>query len=152
MQTKNKQKSKVAKYFNGAKLKVGVVVARYSGAITDELLYSALAMLKKNKLNEKNIKVLSVAGAMEIPYALHKLAKSNKYDFLVAIGCIVRGDTPHFDYVAKMAQEGVLKVMIGDDIPVGFGILTVNNMKQAKARIHVGGEAALAALELGLIK
>jgi 6,7-dimethyl-8-ribityllumazine synthase len=108
-------------------------------------------MLEKNKINKKNIRVVSVAGSIEIPFALHKLAQSEKYNFLVAIGCVIRGDTPHFDYVCKMAQEGALKVIIEDNIPVGFGVLTVNNLKQAKERIHVGGEAALAALELSLL-
>lgn len=150
MQIKNKQKNTV-KYLNGKKLKVGIVVARRNSKITDGLLKSALTMLKKNKLSGKNIRVVSVAGSVEIPFALHKLAKSKKYNFLVAIGCIIRGSTPHFDYVCKMAQEGILEVMLEDNLPVGFGVLTVNNTKQAKERIHVGGEAVLAALELALL-
>ena len=83
---------------------------------------------------------------------MHKLALTEKYDFFVALGCVIRGETPHFDYVCKMVQEGVLEVMLEDDVPVGFGVITVNNLKQAKARIHVGGEASLAGLELSLIK
>ncbi len=145
-------KNKTLKYFHGNKLSAGIVVARWNSKITEELLKSALLALKKCKMNEKNIKVMSVAGSVEIPFALHKLARSKKYDFLVALGCVVKGDTPHFDYVCKMAQEGVLKIMIEDNIPVGFGILTVNNITQAKRRVHVGGEAALAALELSLLK
>ncbi len=148
MQIKNKQKNK----FDGRKLKAGIVVARWNSEITEELLNSALKVLKKNKLNKKNIRIVSVAGSVEIPFTLHKLAQSKKYNFLIALGCIIRGDTPHFDYVCKMAQEGVLEVMLEDDIPVGFGVLTVDNIKQSRARIHVGGEAALAALELGLLK
>ncbi len=154
-------KSKTYKYLNGEKLKVGIVVARWNNEITDELLKSALLMLKKNKLSEEKIKIVSVAGSVEIPFALHKLAQSKKparpggrsggYDFLVALGCIIKGKTPHFDYVAKMVQEGVLKVMIEDNMPVGFGVLTVDNTKQARERTHVGGEAAFAALELALI-
>ncbi|OGI57292.1 6,7-dimethyl-8-ribityllumazine synthase [Candidatus Nomurabacteria bacterium RIFCSPHIGHO2_02_FULL_37_13] len=148
MQTKNKNK----KYFDGSKLKAGIVVARWNGEITEKLLSDALVDLKKCKVKIKNIRIIHVSGAFEIPFALHKMALSKKYDFLVALGCIIRGDTPHFDYICKMAQGGVLKVMIEDNIPVGFGILTVNNLKQAKERIHVGGQATLAALELGLIK
>lgn len=144
-------KNKTHKYLDGKRLKAGIVVARWNNEITDGLLKSTLVMLKKNKLNKKNIKVISVAGSVEIPFALHKLAMSRKYDFLVAIGCIIRGSTPHFDYVCKMAQEGILEVMLEDDIPVGFGVLTVDNTKQARARMHVGGEAALAALELALM-
>jgi 6,7-dimethyl-8-ribityllumazine synthase len=71
---------------------------------------------------------------------------------LVAIGCIIRGETPHFDYVAKMVQEGVLKVSLEQAIPIGFGVLTTNNEKQAKARYHVGKESVYAALELAALK
>jgi len=145
-------KNKTYKYLNGSKLKGCIVVARWNSKITDKLLESALQTLKKCKMAEKNVRVVRVAGSIEIPLALHKMALSKKYDFLVALGCIVRGDTPHFDYVCKMAQEGILKVMLEDNIPIGFGILTVNNLEQAKQRIHVGGEAALAALELSLLK
>ncbi|MEK9182720.1 MAG: 6,7-dimethyl-8-ribityllumazine synthase [Patescibacteria group bacterium] len=148
MQIKNKQ----IKYFNGSKLKGCIVVSRFNNKITEKLLKDALQILKKCRMVEKNIRIVHVAGAVELPFALHKLALTKKYDFLVALGCIIKGKTPHFDYVCKMAQEGVLEVMLEDDIPVGFGVLTVNNIKQAKERIHVGGEAALAALELCLIK
>ena len=148
MQIKNKHYEHV----DGNHAKVGIVVARFNQEITNELLKSALTMLKKCNVDEKNIRVVWVAGSVEIPFALHKLAQSKKYDFLVALGCVIRGDTPHFDYVCKMAQEGVLKVMIEDNIPVGFGVLTLENTQQAKARLHVGGEAVLAALELDLMK
>ena len=145
-------KHKTYKYMNGSSLKGCIVVARWNSEITDKLLKSALETLKKCKMAEKNIRIVNVAGSVELPFALHKLALTEKYDFLVALGCVIRGATPHFDYVCKMAQEGVLEVMLEDDIPVGFGVLTVNNLKQAKARIHVGGEASLAALELSLLK
>ena len=145
-------KNKTYKYFNGKKLKVGIVVARWNSDITDKLLKSALLTLKKCKMPEKNIKVMSVAGSIELPFALHKLARSGKYDFLVALGCIIRGSTSHFDYVCKMAQEGVLEVMLEDDIPVGFGVLTVNNLKQAEERAsrddkNKGIEGAMAVLK-----
>jgi len=148
-------KNKTYKYLDGKKLKAGIIVARWNNKITDKLLESALQTLEKCKMVKKNIRIVHVTGSVEIPFALHKLAninKSKKYDFLVALGCIIKGDTPHFDYVCKMAEEGALKVMIEDNIPVGFGILTVNNLKQAKKRVHVGSEAALAALELSLLK
>ncbi|MBI3888746.1 6,7-dimethyl-8-ribityllumazine synthase [Candidatus Nomurabacteria bacterium] len=149
MQTKNKQKNITATYLDGSKLKACVVLTRWNSEITDGLLVSALLALKKCKLSDKNIKIVHVSGAVELPFALHKMAK--KYDFMVALGCVIRGDTPHFDYVCKMAQEGILKVMLEDNIPVGFGVLSVNNLKQAKVRLHVGGEAALAALGLALL-
>ena len=152
MQVKNKQKNKTYEYLNGSEKKACIIVARWNGEITSKLLESALKALKKCKMPEKNIRVGHVSGSVEIPFALHKLAQSGRYDFLIAIGCVIRGETPHFDYVCKIAQEGVLKVMIEDNIPVGFGVLSVNNIKQARARTHVGGEAALVALELSLLK
>jgi 6,7-dimethyl-8-ribityllumazine synthase len=148
MQIKNKK----YKYFDGTKMKVSIVVSRFNGEITEQLLLSALQTLNKSKVNPKNIKIVQVAGAVEIPFALHKMAKSGKFDFLVAIACVIRGETPHFDFVCKIAQEGILKVMLEDNIPVGFGVLSVNNIKQAQVRYHVGGEAVLAALELALMK
>ncbi len=148
MQIKNKQYT----YLDGKKLKVSFVLSRFNAEITEQMLLNALEALDKSGVNPKNIKVVRVAGAVEIPLALHKLAKSKKFDFLVAISCIIRGDTPHFDYVCKMVQEGVLKVMLEDNIPVGFGVLTMNNIEQAKVRYHVGGEAVLAALELALLE
>lgn len=148
MQIKNKK----YEYNNGSRLKACIVLTRWNREITDELLKSALLALKKCKLNEKNIRIARVAGAVELPFALHKIARLEKPDLMVALGCVIRGETPHFDYVCKMAQEGILKVMLEDNIPVGFGVLSVNNLKQAKRRLHVGGEAALAALELVLLK
>ena len=145
-------KNKTYKYVDGSKLKACVVATRWNNEITDKLLKSSLQSLKKCKVKEENIRIVRVAGSVELPFALHKLAQSNKYDFLVALGCVIKGETSHFDYVCKMVQEGVLKVMIEDTIPVGFGVLTVNNIKQAKERIHVGGEATLAVLELSLLK
>ncbi|MBI3305918.1 6,7-dimethyl-8-ribityllumazine synthase [Candidatus Nomurabacteria bacterium] len=148
MQVRNKTYT----YLDGSKLKGCIVAARWNSEITDNLLKEVFQTLKKCKMLEKNIRVIRVAGSVELPFALHKLASTKKYDFLVALGCIIRGETPHFDYVCKIAQEGVLEVMLEDDVPVGFGVLTVNNIKQARKRIHVGGEAALAALELASLK
>jgi 6,7-dimethyl-8-ribityllumazine synthase len=144
MQTKDKEKNKI--YLDGSKLKVAIVLTRWNSEITEDLLANALENLKKCKVKDKNIRIVRVAGAVEIPFALHKLDKSKKYNFMVALGCVMKGETPHFDYVCKMAQEGILKVMLEDNIPVGFGVLTVNNPEQAKKRIHVGGEAVMAAL------
>lgn len=141
-------KHKPANTFDGSALAVGIVTARFNQEITKGLLQSAMEMLQKFRVKEKNIKAVSVAGSMEIPYALQKLAKTKKYDCLVALGCIIRGETPHFDYVCKTAQEGVLRVSLDCGIPVGFGVITANNLRQARARRHLGGEAAVAALEL----
>ncbi len=144
MQIKNKFVSR----FDAANFKVGIVVSRFNEPITKKLLESALKELELNNVIEKNIQVRSVAGAVEIPFALQALAREKKFNCLVALGCVIRGATPHFDYVCKMAQEGVLRVSLDHHLPIGFGIITVNNEAQARARYHVGGEAVAAALEL----
>ena len=133
---------------NASKMRVGIVTARFNREITDGLLESALSMLAKSKVKSENIQTVSVAGSVEIAFALQKLARMKKYDCLVALGCVIRGETPHFEYVCKMAQEGVLRVMLDHQIPIGFGIITTNSLEQAQARMHVGGEAVRAALEL----
>ncbi|MBI4426181.1 MAG: 6,7-dimethyl-8-ribityllumazine synthase [Candidatus Kerfeldbacteria bacterium] len=127
---------------------VGVVVSRFNHEITSRLLADASQALRRYRVKEKNVTVVSVAGSVEIPYALQHLARLKRYDCLVALGCVIRGATAHFDYVCKMVQEGVLRVMLDHHIPIGFGVLTVNTLEQAQARIHVGGEAVAAALEL----
>ncbi|MFA7253876.1 MAG: 6,7-dimethyl-8-ribityllumazine synthase [Patescibacteria group bacterium] len=147
MQIKNKNVIQ----FDAGHLNIGIVVARFNQDITDELLKFALETLETSRVKRNNIRIIPVAGSVEIPYALQKLAGMKKYDCLVALGCIIRGETPHFDYVCKMAQEGVLRVSLDYKIPVGFGVLTVENIDQARDRYHVGGEAALAAVELALI-
>ncbi len=148
MQIKNMKFGQI----NGRGKKVGIAVSRFNQGITDGLLAAARTALARFGVKEGEIKILSIAGAMELPLALQKLAASNKYDCLVALGCVIRGETPHFDYVAKTAQEGVLRVALDYHIPIGFGVLTTENLTQAKKRLHVGAEAAAAALELALIK
>ena len=146
MQIKNKQKHKATADLDGSKQKGCIVVARWNGSITKKLLESALVALKKSKMLERNIRVIHVAGSVEIPFALHKIALSGKYDFLVALGCIIRGETPHFDYVAKMVTEGVLRVGLDYKIPIGFGVITADNEEQTKARLHLGRGAVIAAI------
>lgn len=147
MQIKNKEKI----VLDGHKLKVGIVTARFNREITEELTASALQCLEECQVAKKNITTVSVAGSMEIPYALQKLVRTKRFDCLVAIGCVVRGETPHFDYVCRTAQEGALRVSLDHNIPIGFGVITVNSLDQAKARGHLGAEAVRAALELALL-
>lgn len=140
--------NKPAAEFSARNKKIAIVVARFNTDITDQLLITARNALHQHKVSEKNIQVVWVAGAMEIPLALLLLAKTKKYDCLIALGCVIRGETPHFDYVCKMAQEGILKVSLDHSVPIGFGILTVNNKRQAEERFQLGAEATVAALEL----
>ena len=109
-------------------------------------------MAKLKESGVKDTKSFWVPGAVEIPYMLDKLATSKKYDCLVALGVVIRGDTPHFDYICKMASHGILRVSLDYHMPIGFGLLTLANESQAKARIQVAASAVLAALELAKIK
>ncbi len=145
MRTKNHKTISV----KGTGLKIGIAVSRFNQKVTEQLLQSAQNTLTKSKV--KDITVIKVAGAMELPFALQTLAKAEKYDCLVALGCIIKGETPHFDYVCKMTQEGALRVSLDNNIPIGFGVLTLNSLDQVKDRIVVGGEATMAALELALL-
>ncbi|HYF04666.1 MAG TPA: 6,7-dimethyl-8-ribityllumazine synthase [Patescibacteria group bacterium] len=142
-----RKKSK-ATFLNVPNAKVGIVVAKFNSDITSKLLASAQKTLALCGVKKGNIAVVEVAGAAELPHGLQRLALKKRFDCLVALGCIIKGETPHFDYVCKMAQEGVLRVSLDYVVPIGFGVVTVNNLKQANARIYVGGEAALAALGL----
>ncbi len=145
-------KDKKEKVFDASKLRVGVVYSRFNIEINQKLLDGALKTLSEYKVAEKNITVLDVPGSVELPYTLQALARTKKYDCLVALGSIIRGETDHYDYVCKMAQEGILKVMLDNHIPIGFGILTLNNSQQATTRLDFGAHAARAALELANLR
>lgn len=133
--------------FNASSYHVGIVVAQFNRDITEGLLDSALQMLAKYDVPKEHILTFRVAGSIEIPSILKNLAESQKYQCLVALGVVIRGETPHFDYVCKIVSEGILRVMLDYGISVGFGILTTNDHEQAAKRLHVGGEAAEAALQ-----
>lgn len=147
MQITNKQN----KLINGKALKVGIVVAQFNEDVTLQLLASARFELARAGVLDENITVYQVPGCAEIPFALQKLALTKKYNCLAALGAVIRGETPHFDYVCKMVQEGTLRVSLDEKIPVGFGIITVNTPEQAHARYHLGAEAVSAALQLALL-
>jgi len=137
---------------NGSNLKIGIVVSRFNSDITEKMLKGALEVLGRNKIKKGNIKIVRVPGSFEISLACQKLAKSKKYGALVAIGCVIKGETDHYHYVAGEAARGVREVMLKYSIPIGFGIITTNNLKQAKTRSigrgNKGEEAAKAALEM----
>jgi 6,7-dimethyl-8-ribityllumazine synthase len=134
------------KAFDASSWKIAMVVAQFNSHITEEITLSALKKAKEYSIPEENISIIQVAGAVEIPLILQKLAKTKKYQALLAIGCIIRGDTPHFDYVAKIITEGFLKVQLDNNQPIGFGVLTCNDEAQALARVNLGGEYLSAVL------
>lgn len=133
--------------FDASDWKVGIVVAQFNRHITEKQYQSALKMAEKYNIAPENITTIRVAGAIEIPLALQHLAASGKYDALLALGCIIQGETPHFDYVAKFVTEGILRVQLDHSISIGFGILTCNNEKQATERTQLAGEHLEAAIQ-----
>ncbi len=133
--------------FDASSYRVGIVVAMFNADVSAQLLKSAQDMCALYGIKPENITVHEVPGSVEIPFVLSTLAKSNKsFDALVALGTIIEGETPHFEYVCKIVSEGVLRVTLDENIPIGFGILTCKNHAQALERIDTGGTAVRAVL------
>jgi 6,7-dimethyl-8-ribityllumazine synthase len=127
---------------------VGIVVARYNSEISNALLESALEALVAAGVAQENITVMPVPGAFELPIGAMALAKTRRYSCVVGLGCVIRGETPHFDFVASEAASGLQLAGLETGVPVTFGVLTVDSVEQAKARLGKGGEAARSALEM----
>lgn len=135
-------------------VKIALVVSEYNDDITQPLFESCQDELVDRGVDLKNIKVVYVPGSFELPHACQGIAKSKKYDAVVALGAVIRGETPHFDTIAFAAAHGIMTVGLEHDIPVVFGVLTTDNRKQAEARIRggkrgdKGKEAAITALKM----
>ena len=132
----------------GARRGVAVVAARFNGDVVNRLLESALDELNRTGVSRDAITVMPVPGAFELPLAAMALAKTRRYACVVALGCVVRGETPHFEYVAGEAASGLQLAALETGIPVAFGVLTVDNVEQAEARVGKGAEAVRTALEM----
>lgn len=128
------------KPFDAHDWKVGIVVAQFNRHITDNLRQSAVRRATDYGIKPESIITYQVAGSVEVPLVLQTMAENGEYDALLAIGCVIRGTTPHFEYVCKFVTEGVLRVQLDWKQPIGFGVLTCNNEAEAKARAHLGGE------------
>jgi 6,7-dimethyl-8-ribityllumazine synthase len=133
---------------DGTRRSVAVVAARFNGGVTSALLESALEELDRAGVARDAITVMPVPGAFELPLAAMALAKTRRYACVVALGCVVRGETPHFEYVAGEAASGLQLAALETGVPVAFGVLTVDTVEQAEARIGKGAEAARTALEM----
>lgn len=133
---------------DGARRGVAIVAARFNGEITNKLLASAFDELDAAGVRREAITVMPVPGAFELPLAAMALAKTRRYACVVALGCIVRGETPHFEYIASEAASGLQLAALETGVPVAFGVLTVENVEQAEARIEKGAEAVRTALEM----
>ncbi len=132
----------------GERRAVGVVVGRFNGEVTTLLLESALRELGACGVPDDAITVMPVPGAFELPLAAMALAKTRRFACIVALGCVIRGDTPHFDYVASEAASGLQLAAIETGVPVSFGVLTLDRADQAEARVDKGAEVARTALEM----
>ena len=138
---------------NAGGLKIAVVCARFNGFITDRLLAGALDALKRSGAAESDIEIVKVPGAWELPLAAQTIAELKKHDAIVALGAVIRGDTPHFDHVAGQASLGLAAVQLETGIPVAFGVLTTHTIEQAIDRAggksgNKGYDAAITAIEM----
>ena len=134
--------------------KIAIVISRFNSFINEQLLAGAIDTLKRTgQVADDNITVVRVPGAVELPLATKRVAASKKYDAIVALGTVIRGGTPHFDFVANECNKGLAQVSLEFDIPVAFGVLTTDSIDQAIERAgtkmgNKGSEAALGALEM----
>ena len=133
---------------DGTRRGVAIVAARFNGEITNRLLDSALDELDRLGVRQEAITVMPVPGAFELPLAAMALAKTRRFACVVALGCVVRGETPHFEYIASEAASGLQLAALETGVPVAFGVLTLENVEQAEARIDKGAEAVRTALEM----
>ncbi|MFH1368139.1 MAG: 6,7-dimethyl-8-ribityllumazine synthase [Elusimicrobiota bacterium] len=133
--------------------KFGIVVSRFNEFITGKLLGGAIDSLVRHNADEKNISVAWVPGSFEIPVVAQKMSESKKFDAVICLGCVIRGDTPHFDYIAAEVSKGVAHVGMKSGIPVIFGVLTTDSIEQSIERAgtksgNKGAEAAESAIEM----
>jgi 6,7-dimethyl-8-ribityllumazine synthase len=135
------------------RLRIGIVCSRFNEYIVNALLNGATRALESRGVSDRNVTVAWVPGAYEIPIMANTMATSGRYDGLVTLGAVIRGETSHFEYVAGPCAEGIMRVQIDTGIPVGFGVLTVENVEQANDRsrpdeTNKGFEAALGTIEM----
>ena len=134
-------------------IKIGIVAARFNEFITSKLLGGAVDALKRHDVDDDNIEVAWVPGAFEIPLIASKMAKSNKYDAIICLGAVIRGNTTHYDYVCSEVSKGISHVSLNSDIPVMFGVITTENIVQAIERAgtkagNKGFDCAVGAIEM----
>jgi 6,7-dimethyl-8-ribityllumazine synthase len=133
---------------DGTRRGVAIVAARFNGEITNKLLEAALGELDEAGVRRDAVTVMPVPGAFELPLAAMALAKTRRFACVVALGCIVRGETPHFEFIASEAASGLQLAALETGVPVAFGVLTVDMIEQAEARVSKGAEAVRTALEM----
>jgi 6,7-dimethyl-8-ribityllumazine synthase len=140
-------------YIKGEGLRIGIVVSRFNEFITGKLLSGALDSLTRHGVDPAQVSVAWVPGAVEIPLVAQRLARSGEYDAVICLGAVIRGSTPHFDYVAAEVSKGIAAVQLETGLPVIFGVLTTDTIEQAVERAgtkagNKGWDAAVSALEM----
>lgn len=138
---------------NARGLKFGIVVSRFNDFICEHLLSGAMDVLIRNGAGDGDIEIFKVPGAFEIPQAARKVALSKRFDAVICLGAVIRGSTPHFEYIAAEVSKGVAMVGLEGEVPVSFGVLTTDNLEQAIERAgtkagNKGAEAAMSAIEM----
>ena len=139
--------------FKGKNKKFAIVLSRFNSFLTERLLEGALDCLNRHEVSSENIKIIRTPGAFEIPLICKKIADKKDVDAIIALGAVIRGDTPHFDFVAAEVAKGIAKVSLDSGIPIPFGILTTDTIEQAEIRsgakgANKGFDAAMTALEM----
>jgi 6,7-dimethyl-8-ribityllumazine synthase len=140
----------------GAGLRIGVVCSRFNTSTVEALLAGARRGLKRHGVRSRDVHVVWVPGAFEIPVVAKQMAESGRFDAVVTLGAVIRGDTPHFEYVCGPCADGVMRAQLDTGVPVMFGVLTVNTFEQARQRSgtgvdNKGDEAAVGAIEMALL-
>ena len=139
--------------FNGKGIKIGIVAGRFNEFITSKLVGGAVDVLKRKDVNDEDIDIAWVPGAFEIPLITKKMAESKKYDAIITLGAVIKGSTPHFDYVCAEVSKGVAQISLQTGLPIMFGVLTTNNIEEAIERAgtkagNKGSDVAFGALEM----
>ena len=139
--------------FNGKGIKIGIVAGRFNEFITSKLVGGEVDVLKRNDVNDEDIDIAWVPGAFEIPLITKKMAESKKYDAIITLGAVIKGSTPHFDYVCAEVSKGVAQISLQTGLPIMFGVLTTNNIEEAIERAgtkagNKGSDVAFGALEM----
>ncbi len=141
---------------SGEKCSIGIVVSDWNDEITSNLLKGAIETLLQHDTDEKDILVEHVPGAYELPFGAKALIDRKKFDAIICLGCIIQGETRHFDFIADAVANGIMRVSLDEEIPVVFGVLTTNNIEQARERSggrlgNKGVEAAITALKMSVL-
>jgi 6,7-dimethyl-8-ribityllumazine synthase len=137
----------------GRRLRIGIVVSRFNGEVTQQLLSGAVDALRENGVKDQDIEIARVPGAFEIPLVTQRMAKTGHFQGVIALGAVIRGETPHFEYICTSVSAGLSRVALETGIPIGFGVLTTDTIQQAMdrastAKYNRGAQAALTVLEM----